>query len=54
MDEDLFPVFYQPMPCYDPNPLIGRAADPGDCEHCRKFLTDLCVQALRLPPECRA
>ena len=39
------------MACYEPNPLIGRVAPPGDCEHCRKFLTDLCLSAKRLPEE---
>ncbi len=42
-DSGLYPEFYQPMRCYEPNPLIERAEGDGDCEHCRKFLTDLCA-----------
>jgi hypothetical protein len=54
VDAGLYVIGSQPVLCNDPNPLLEGARDPGDREHGRKFLTDLCVWAARLPPECPA
>lgn len=50
-DARLCPESYQPMRCHDPNPLIERAEGHGECEHGRKFFTDLCAHVKPVPED---
>ncbi len=36
-------MFCQPMPRFEPRPLIEPVAGEGDCEHCGRFRTEQCA-----------